>query len=50
MTKEEIVKFCERFMPSYKIYMPNLMKNGLLKDDREVKFYFTDKREPYLLE
>ena len=38
-------------MKCYKIYLPELMSEGLLDDKtREVKFYLDDERKPFVKE
>jgi len=45
MTREEIVHFLQRYMPSYDVYMHRLLHRD---DDKVLKFYLNDDRQPYI--
>lgn len=51
MSSEEIKRFCDRFLPAYKLYLDSLMEHGLLADkSREVEYYLDKNRVPYLVD
>ena len=41
LTKEEIKEFCDRFMPSYDLYMQHMLENGIqwVSKERTLTFF-----------
>ena len=49
LSKEEVVAFCDRYMPSYRVYADKLYHQGVkhIPEDRTLRFKLTAERVPF---